>query len=207
MNNNDRTETTLRAVVDGKNLRTVKIPEPMQLTRHEAASIAAWARPFSGTCLTDTDIHVSEIRASSAIMNLSELAPEIGVKLRPMLLDARKYGFGLRVMRELAHDPYEISIYRRVIDVPQLTVPFRSMKAFLQALGFIDLANSDVELANSVSIDIFAERLSKKGDNCMYIGVEHYRQYCHRIVEYGRANGAKEITWGPERRGAVPPPA
>ncbi len=204
MTNNDRTETTLRAVVDGNDLRAAKIPDPLVLTRHEAEAIAAWARPFSGTCLTDIDIHVSDIRASSAIMNLTDLNAELAKKIKPILLDARKYGFGLRVMRELSDDPYELSIYRRVIDVPQLTVPFRSMKAFLQALGFISLESGIDETTNSVNIDVFADRLSAKAEACMYGGVDHYREFCHRIVEYGRANGAREITWCPERRGAVP---
>ena len=200
------TEMTLRAVVDGKELVKAKLPEPIELSRSEAEAIAVWARPFSGTCLTDLDVHVSDIRPSSGLMVLSDLSDKIARRIRPMLLSARKYGFGLRVMRDTANDPYMLEIFRRVVDVPQLTIPWRSLQAFLKAMGYHDLrADVQQEDEAKVSLDSFAERLAAKGDACMDAGVAHYRDFCLRIVEYGRANGASEIVWGPERRGAVLP--
>lgn len=203
------TEMTLRAVVDGKELGKVKLPDPIELTRNEAEAIAVWARPFSGTCLTDLDVHVSDIRPSSGLMVLSDLNDKIARRIRPMLIIARKFGFGLRVMRDTASDPYSIEIFRRVVDVPQLTIPWRSMEAFLEAMGYLNLRDDEPrrreesEDEAKVSLDSFSERLATKGDACMDAGVAHYRDFCLRIVEYGRANNATEIVWGPERRGAV----
>ena len=202
-----KTEMTLRAVVDGKQFGKIRLPPPMELSRKEAETIAVWARPFSGTCLVDFDIHVSDIRPSSALMVLSDLTDKLAERIKPMLMEARRYGFGLRVMRETNVDPYEISIYRRTIDVPQLTVTARSLYVFLEALGFLAIredANLNDMREARVSLDAFAERLSNRYTQCMEIGVAHYREYCQRIVEYGLANGATEIVWGPERRGAVP---
>lgn len=203
----NNTEMTLRAVVDGKVLGKVKLPEAIELSRAEAEHVAAWARPFSGTCLTDLEIHVSDIRPSAALTVLSDLTGPLAKRIRPMLNDARRHGFGLRVMRETPSDPYYLGIYRRCIDVPQLTITARALQTFLDALGFLMKTDSNGETPDAtVSIDVFAERLSKKYTTCMDLGVAHYREYCQRIVEYGRANGATEIVWGPERRGAVTEP-
>lgn len=202
------TEMTLRAVVDGKVLSRVKLPEAIELSRVEAEHIAAWARPFSGTCMTDLEIHVSDIRPSAALMVLSELSGPLAKRIRPMLNDARRHGFGMRVMRETSSDPYYLAVYRRCIDVPQLTITARALQTFLDAMGFFMKSDAFAEGPTDVrvSIDSFQERLNKKYTACMDLGVAHYREYCQRIVEYGKANGATEIVWGPERRGAVTEP-
>lgn len=198
------TEMTLRAVVDGKELGKVKLPDPIELSRVEAEAVAVWARPFSGTCLVDMDVHVSDIRPSSGLMVLSDLNDRIGRRIRPLLVVARKYGFGLRIMRDTTNDPYTLEIFRRVVDVPQLTIPWRSLQAFLRALGYLTLrGDGKADDESFVNVDAFSDRLAAKGDECMEAGVAHYREFCLRIVEYGRANGAVQIVWGPERRGAV----
>lgn len=204
----NNTEMTLRAVVDGKVLSKVKLPEAIELSRTEAEHLATWARPFSGTCLTDLEILVSDIRPSAAIMVLSELSGSLGKRIRPMLTDARRHGFGLRIMRETPNDPYYLAVYRRCIDVPQLTITARALQTFLDAMGFFMKSDAFVEGPKDVkvSIDSFEDRLGKKYSACMDLGVAHYREYCQRIVEYGKANGATEIIWGPERRGAVTEP-
>lgn len=204
MNITPNTEMTLRSVVDGKELGNVKLPDAIELTRSEAEAIAVWARSFSGTCLVDMDVHVSDIRPSSALMVLSDLNDKIARRIRPILVVARKYGFGLRVMRDTANDPYTMEIFRRVVDVPQLTVPWRSLGVFLRALGYLSLRSDDKQDDECrINIGSFHERLVAKRDACMEEGVAHYREFCLRIVEYGLANGATEIVWGPERRGAV----
>lgn len=199
-------EMTLRAIVDGKQFGKIRLPDPIQFTAKEAERIAMWARPFSGTCLTDIQIHVGDIKPSSGLMVLSDLDPKLGKRIKAMLTEARRYGFGLRLMRETANDPYELSITRRTIDVPQLTVTARSLFAFLNTLGFLAVRTDTGPRENQearVSIEVFAERLSNRYEKCMEDGVAHYREYSLRIVEYGKANGATEIIWGPERRGAV----
>lgn len=201
-------DMTLRAVVDGKQFAKIRLPEPLELSRKEAETIAVWARPFSGTCLIDMEIHISDIRPSSALMVLSDLSKNLGKKIKPLLTEARRYGFGLRITRETASDPYEMSILRRTIDVPQLTISARSLHVFLDVLGFMNVheAYGSNDLHESrVVIDAFEERLRTRYTQCMEAGVAHYREYCQRIVEYGVANGATEIVWGPERRGAVQP--
>lgn len=199
-------EMTLRAIVDGKRFAKIRLPAPMELTRNEAELIAVWARPFSGTCLTDLEIHVSDIKPSNAMMVLSDLSSAIAKRIKPMLMEARLYGFGLRVMRETTNDPYELSIYRRCVDIPQLTITARSLSVFLAALGYTSIReefglNENHEAR--VDINTFAERLRTRYTQCMESGVAHYREYSQRIVEYGLANGASQIAWGPERRGTV----
>lgn len=203
---NNRTEMTLRAVVDGGALGAVKLPPDVKLTTIEAAAVANWARPISGTCLMDMDIHVSDIRPSSAMHMLSDLGPSMAARLKPLVSAARRYGFGMRIMREDPSKPYTISIFRRCIDIPQLTIPYGSMKAFLRCLGFVATAESELE-ETTLNLDVFADTLTRKYDQCMDAGVAHYQNYCQQIIEYGRANGATEILWGPERRGAIEPTA
>jgi len=201
---NSKTEMTLRAVVDGKALARVKVSDPLELSRAEAEAIATWARPFSGTCLTDLEVHVSDIRPSNAVTVLSDLNDRLASRIRPMLLEARRHGFGLRVTRELPTDPYTLAIYRRCIDIPQMTITARALQFFLDAMGFLMKADAGGQMSETtVNLEVFADRLTKKYAACMDMGVAHYREYCQRIVEYGRANGATEIVWGPERRGAV----
>lgn len=202
-------DMTLRAVVDGNNFSKIKLPSAIEISRHEAEVIAMWARPFSGTCMTDIEIHVSDIKPSNGLMVIGDLPEKLGNKIRPMMLKARLYGFGLRIMRELTTDPYKISIVRRAIDVPQLTITARSMKVFLGALGLDNvkegLGVNTLQEAR-IGIDVFAQRLDNRSIQCMDLGVAHYREFSRRIVEYGMANGAVQILWGPERRGAVAAP-
>lgn len=199
---NDDTEMTVRAVVDGKHLAGVALPEPLVLTDKEAELIAEWAKNFCGTCMNEGEIYMGDIRPSSALKMLPDLKKEVGQKIRYQILEARKYGFGMRLMRD-ADNPYKISITRRVIDVPQLTIPCKSLNTFLRALGYNEVQEDKGLKEVSIGIESFAARLVLKGEDCMDMGVAHYRDYCIRIVEYGNANGAMKIMWGPERRGSV----
>lgn len=200
-------EMTLRAVVEGKTLSKVKLPGPLKLSRKEAETVAVWARSFSGTFLMEMEIHVGDIRPSSGLMVISDLSSDLARKIRPLLIEARRYGFGLRIMRDTANDPYELTIIRRTIDVPQLTITTKALYIFLDALGFMavkkEYGTNDL-LETTVGIESFAQRLNSRYTQCMDAGVAHYREHCQRIVEYGLANMATQIVWGPERRGAVP---
>lgn len=198
-------EMTLRAVVDGKKLGKAKLPPDVTLTAAEAAIVANWARPISGTCLMDMDIHVSDIKPSNAFHILSDLGENLAGRLRNLVTAARRYGFGMRIMRDDPTMPYQMSIYRRTIDIPQLTVPHSSMNSFLKALGFIDADDTKESDARetTMNLEIFGETLVRRYDSCMDAGFGHYQSYCMQIVEYGKANGATEILWGPERRGAI----
>lgn len=197
----DHAETTLRAVVDGKGLAKVRLPAAVEITRGDAATVAVWARPFSSTCITDVEILVNDVRPSQALMAVGDLPTALARRIRPLLVEARRHGFGLRLMRDTAMEPYALSVVRRAVDVPQLTIPYRSMRVFLQALNLLNV-EGDVRGDPRIAVDLLSERLAGRVDECMEEGVAHYREHALRIVEYARANGAAEIVWGPERRGA-----
>lgn len=199
----DDTETTLRAVVDGQMLVKIKLPSPVKLTSVEARMVAQWARPFSGTCMTDVEIYVSDIKPSNAAQALGDLEPGLAKRLKTLVTTTMRHGFGLRIMREDPTEPYRISTYRRVIDIPQLTIPYRSMRYFMKALG-LGVEVAEAQGQTLIPLDVFARNLDAKYDACMDAGCAHYRAHSVRIVEYGRANNATEIAWGAERRGAVP---
>lgn len=194
-------ETTLRAVVSGKNLGKVKLPEPVMLKSGEANAFAAWARPFSGICLTDIDVMVSDIRPSAGLKILCDLDERLAERVRPIFEAANIYGFGVRLSRESTHDPYELDIIRRVVDAPQLTIGAKAMNNFMHALGLVEDKMGVVD--RNLDIDMFAANLVRRHNECMDSGVGHYAAYALRIIEYGRANGATELICGPERRGAV----
>lgn len=199
-----RTETTLRAVVDGKNLGRVKLPPPVRMKSDEAHAFATWARHISGVCLTDIDVMVSDVRPSSALKILCDLDERIAKRIRPLIQEADIYGFGLRLHRESNVDPYELSIIRRVVDAPQLTISEKSMRHFFKALKLIAEAGEVSESGDrTLNLEAFSETLARHYADCMDAGVAHYASYAQRIVEYGRANGAVELVCGPERRGAV----
>lgn len=194
-------ETTLRAVIDGASLEKAKLPEPVRLKSSEANAFAAWARPIAGICLTDIDVMVSDVRPSIALRMLCDLEDRLARKIRPILEAAEGYGFALRLNRESNHEPYELSIVRRVIDAPQLTLSEKAMRNFLNALGLIEDKEGVGE--RTLNIGVFAETLTRRHAECMDNGVGHYAAYAKRVIEYGYANGATELIWGPERRGAV----
>lgn len=200
----NRTETTLRAVVDGKNLERVKLPAPVRLKSDEAYAFAAWARHISGVCLTDIDVMVSDVRPSSGLKILCDLDERIAKRIRPLFESAEIYGFGLRLSRESNADPYELAIIRRVVDAPQLTISEKSMSHFFKALRLVFEAGEATRGGDrTITIEAFADMLANHYSDCMDAGVAHYASYAQRIVEYGRANGATELVCGPERRGAV----
>jgi len=196
----NKTETTLRALVDGRNLSKVKLPEHATLKATEANAFASWARAFSGVCLTDIDIMVSDVRPSAGLKVMCDLDRNLAKKIRPLFEAAHVYGFGLRLFRETTNQPYELSIVRRVIDSPQLTLPRRSMLNFMEALGLVE--TNDATLDRKLNISTFADTLHRHHKDCLDAGVGHYASYAQRIIEYGIANGATELVWGPERRGS-----
>lgn len=197
----NKTETTLRALVDGKNLGRVKLPESIAIKATEANIFASWARAFSGVCLTDIDIMVSDIRPSAGLKVMSDLDRNLAKRIKPLFEAANIYGFGLRLVRENTNLPHELSIVRRVVDCPQLTLPHKSMLNFMEALGLVE--TNDATIDRKLNIESFAANLQRHHKDCMDAGVGHYASYAQRIIEYGIANGATQLVWGPEKRGAV----
>lgn len=196
---NDETEMTLRADVKKDVLRAVRIPPPVGLTDKEADTLAEWSQNFSGTYIRDIDIMVSDIRPSTAVNSLEYLDDELVEKIKPTALLAMKYGFGLRIMREPG-EPYIFEITKRVIDVPVLTIPYRSMQRFLNALGILHDFPSRGEI--HVCIEHLAKILKRRKADAIDAGYGHYHSFALRIHEYGIANKAEYVIIGKERRGS-----
>lgn len=196
---NDDTEMTMRADVKKDVLRAVRIPPPEELTDQEAEAIADWAKNFSGTYIRETDVMVSDIRPSTAVNSLEYLEEDIQERIKPLVVLAMKYGFGLRLMREPG-DPYLFEITKRVIDVPVLTIPHRSMQRFLSALGILHNFSARGEI--QVCIDHIEKILKRRKADAIDAGYGHYHSFAMRIHQYGVDNKAEYIVIGKERRGS-----
>lgn len=192
-----KTEITLRANVQGNTLEKIKIPDPVQITEADAAVIGQWAQPFSTICAIEDEIMVTDIRPTRMIEAIGILSKRLQKIIRPMAEAGARHGFGLKLMREIASEPYQLSINRRVIDAPQLTLPYRSVSRFLMTMGGVE-----PDLEGEIHITHFAKKLEKYKEECIDNAVEHYRQYAKTIVDYGLANGADHVIWKVERRSA-----
>lgn len=190
----DDTEMTLRADVRKDRLQHIRLPEPIAVTDAEAALIFDWAQDFSGTCLWDGGILLNDIRPNRAQSTLGELGPLADV-LRGHVETAKRHGFGLRLMRDDVATPYQFSVTRRSVDAPQLTIPLRSMRRFIETLFAAHFENN-----GSISLRSFVDILTRKYHVCMDAGFAHYQSHSLQVAEYGRAHGATQIVWGPERR-------
>ncbi len=196
---NDDAEMTLRADVKKDVLRAVRIPPQVELTNEEAETLADWAKNFSGTYIRETDIMVSDIRPSTAVNSLEYLEEEIRERIKPLAILAMKYGFGLRIMREPG-DPYLFEITKRVIDVPVLTIPHRSMQRFLSSLGVMHDFSARGEI--HICIEHLAKILKRRKTDAIDAGYGHYHSFALRIHQYGIDNKAEYIVIGRERRGS-----
>lgn len=196
---NEDTEMTLRADVKKDVLRAVRIPPPAELTNEEAETLAEWAQNFSGTYIREVDIMVSDIRPSTAVNSLEYLEDDLQEKIKPLAVLAMKFGFGLRIMREPG-EPYLFGITKRVIDVPVLTIPHRSMQRFLNSLGILHDFSTRGEI--HVCIEHLAKILKRRKVDAIDAGYGHYHGFALRIHQYGIDNKAEYIVIGKERRGS-----
>lgn len=197
----DAAETTLRALVDGKDLGRKKLPDAVEIEAADAQAIARWAQGFSGVCMTNLDIHLGDIKPSNGMRLMGEIDKRIARRIKPLFAAAEIHGFALRLARDTTNDPYRLEIVRRVIDAKQLTIAARSMRHFMTALG---LHHATMTLEDHVvDVDMFEKVLERRERECMDAGVGHYHSYARQIVAFARANNTDRIVWGRERRGVV----
>lgn len=182
--------TIFRAKVAESQVNDIVLPEPEQLNRQDAVTLANWAATNGVPAQDDPSLplRIKEMFGFRAALILPQLKKSLAGRIGTHVAVAAKHSLVVELVT--VEDGFFFQVTRQRAKAPDLTIRHSSAMMLLEAMGVLSpLDNEERE------ISLIKTRLARSQAKCIDICMGHYHERLDNVVSYAENNKASMIEW------------